>query len=122
MKKIAQMKKDELIEVALSNDIDVDSSMNKDEIKNAIDDAGVTDDDLTGQDQSDSDKNAPAETEDEVIVRMMKSVAYYQYGSHVFTKNDPFAIMSKAEAEQLLESNSTSFKKASEADLRRFFK
>lgn len=122
MKKLAQMRKDELIEVALANDIEVDSSMTKDEIKNAIDDAGVTDDTLDPDDKPAAASEAPAETDDQIVIRMMKNVAYYQYGSYIFTKSDPFAIMKKEDADRLLENNPTTFKKASEAELRGFFK
>lgn len=116
------MNKNELLEVAAKFEVDANADMTKEEIKNAISDAGITNDDLETKAEPQDESSAPAETEDEIIVRMVRNTSYYQYGSYVFTKSDPFAIMKKKDAEKLLEDRSTEFKKASEGDLRRFFK
>ena len=116
------MNKNELLDLAARFEVEVDSDMIKEEIKNAISDAGITNDDLEKSAEPEADDNAPAESDDEVVVRMMRNTSYYQYGTYTFTKKDPFAIMKKEDAEQLLERRSTEFKKATQEELRRFFK
>lgn len=116
------MKKDELLLLALEYDLDVEDSMTKADIKNAIDDAGITDDDLVEKSESNGDDiNRPAETKDEVLIRMINPTSYYSYGRYVFTKNDPFAVMTHEDSEAIIRSNGDLFRKASEGEIREFF-
>ena len=114
------MKKDELLMFALDNDLEVEESMTKEEIKNMILDAGI-DDDVVEPQAEDPDINEPAETNDEVLIRMMRPTKHYSYGRYKFTREDPFAIMKKEDAEAILDKNGNAFRKASEAEIRKFF-
>lgn len=119
MKKIAQMRRDELIELALENEVDVDDEMTKVEIKNAILDAGIDDESRKQPDKVDTAK--PAETEDEILIRMTRQTKHYKYGKYLFTDSDPFAVMSKKDAENILKDNPDGFRKSSEDEIRSFF-
>lgn len=108
--------------LALDNDLEVEESMTKDEIKDAISDAGIDDDYLQdGSAPEEEISTGPAETEDEVLIRMITGTKYYSYGRYVFTKQDPFAVMKKEDADSILRANGDSFRKASEDEVRKFF-
>ena len=118
------MNKDELILLAEQNEVDADDSMTKEEIKNALFDSGITDDFLEQQEeqkQEESVSTGPAETEDEVLVRMMSKTKWYSYGTYTFTRDNPFEIMKKEDADKIITANPENFRKASEEEIRRFF-
>lgn len=118
------MNKDELILLSEEHEVDADDSMTKEEIKNALDEAGIDDDFLiqkSEQKSEDRSTDEPAETEDEVLVRMVATTKYYSYGRYIFKREDPFAIMKKEDAEAIVRANPDSFRKASEDEIRRFF-
>lgn len=123
MKKIAQMKKDELLLVTEEYEIEADESMTNQEIRDAIADAGIDDDFLKEAEDDSNQESAsgPAETEDEVLIRMMVPTQHYQYGNYKFSRNDPFAVMKKEHADAILESNGDLFRKASEDEIRKFY-
>jgi len=124
MKKIAKMNKDELILLAEENEVDADDSMTKEEIKAALFESGVDDDFLEQKAQEvkqEASSTAPAETEDEVLVRMTAKTKWYSYGSYTFTRDNPFEVMKKEDAEKIIKANPDSFRKASEDEIRRFF-
>jgi len=127
MKKISKMKKDELILLALEHELEVDDSMTNDELRATISDAGIDDDTLLQEEQAkqsereDRASTAPAETEDEVLIRMMTKTKWYSFGSYTFTRDNPFEVMKKEDAEKIISANPETFRKASEEEIRRFF-
>lgn len=125
MKKIAQMTKNELIALANEYEVSVDESMSKADIKSALKESDITDDVIEDSKQENrvetGDYESTAETEDEVLVRMLINAASYTYGRYVFTKLDPFAVMDKESAERIVDMNPNEFRKASEKEIREYY-
>ena len=127
MKKISKMEKDELILLALEHELEVDDSMTNDELRATISDAGIDDDTLLQEEQAkqsereDRASTAPAETEDEVLIRMMTKTKRYSFGSYTLTRDNHFEVMKMEDAEKIIYANPETFRKASEEEIRRFF-
>lgn len=122
------MNKNELITLAMDHEIEIDESMTKAEIRAAIEDEGIDNEALVEekeQRQEEFDKavidKAPAETESEVVIKMLLNVKHYTYGPYIFSKEEPFAIMDKQYADKILENNPDAFKKATPEEIKRFY-
>lgn len=132
-RKLADLKKAELEELADGFAVDLEDANTKAKIIERLKEEGVTDDVLASTDagqpvSDDSDepataapKKAPVKPEDQVIVYMRKANPTYEIFGHRFTKQHPYVAMSEDDAQAIFDAEPRGFSIATPAQAKEYY-
>ena len=120
-KSIKQMNKAELIAYAAEvGREDIDDEMTKREIILALEEDGL--DEVKESVPEKEEKNIPADSGDQKIVKMVREASYYSYGPHRFSSEKRFALMDSDSADQIVKNNPGDFEIASTKEVEEYYK
>lgn len=132
-KKLADLKKAELEELAEGFAVDLDGATTKAKIIDRLQEEGVTDAVLAATDKGEGDsavadtsaepaeKKAPLKPENTVIVYMRKANPTYEIFGHKFTQAHPYVPMSEEDAQEIFDAEPRGFSIATPAQAKEYY-
>lgn len=133
-KKLSDLKKDELVQLAegFAVDLEEHGAKTKAQIIKALNDEAITDDVLASTEEHAGEpeasestepepKKAPVSREDTVVVFMQKANPTYELFGHKFTKAHPYVAMSADDAQEIFDFEPRGFRVATPAEVKEYY-
>lgn len=125
MKPIDKMNKAELVSLAIESGLEVEDRDTVKALKIKLRENGVDSDKAAGEveEEARAEKvgKQKAESDNQVVVKITKDVTMYKFGRYKFSKDNPYVLMDKVDAEILMGFNPTLFVKPTVDEIKRAF-